>query len=79
MNTKTGITFSIATIAAVTTLSGPLVANQQVQAFPFGNFVQNVDSFELQPIIQGGVLQAVCVQNIMSAQQIVTNPNTISG
>ncbi|MFZ0220481.1 MAG: hypothetical protein WAM42_02145 [Candidatus Nitrosopolaris sp.] len=32
------ITFSIPAIAAVTVLfaSGPLVANQQVQAFPFG-------------------------------------------
>ena len=38
MKTKTGITFSIVAIAAVTVLfaSGPLVANQQVQAFPFG-------------------------------------------
>ena len=38
MNTKIGITFSIVAIAAVTTLfaSGPLVANQQVQAFPLG-------------------------------------------
>jgi hypothetical protein len=42
-----------------------------------GHNVQNVVSFELQPIIQGGVLQAVCVQNITPAQQIVTNPNTI--
>src|SRR5215472_5003368 len=40
MNSKTGITFSIVAIAAVTTLfaSGPLVTNQQVQAFPFGGF-----------------------------------------
>jgi hypothetical protein len=37
MNSKTGIAFSIAAIAAVIVLfaSGPLAANQ-VQAFPFG-------------------------------------------
>lgn len=38
MNSKRGIAFSIAAIAAATVLfaSAPLVANQQVQAFPFG-------------------------------------------
>jgi hypothetical protein len=38
MNSKTGIAFSIAAIAAVTVLfsSGPLVANQQAQAFVGG-------------------------------------------
>ena len=37
MNSKRGITFSIAAIAAAIVLfaSAPLVANQQVQAFPF--------------------------------------------
>jgi hypothetical protein len=44
-----------------------------------GHHVQNVVSFVLQPITQGGILQAVCVTNISPAQQIVTNPNTISG
>jgi hypothetical protein len=43
-----------------------------------GHNVQNVISFVLQPIITGGVLQAVCVTNPMNAHQIVTNPNTIS-
>jgi hypothetical protein len=39
MNSKTGIAFSIAAIAAVIVLfaSGPLAANQ-AQAFPFGGF-----------------------------------------
>jgi len=43
-----------------------------------GHNVQDVVSFKLQPIIKGGVLQAVCVEDIAHAQQIVTNPNTIS-
>ena len=40
MNSKRGIAFSIAAIAAVTVIfaSGPLVANQQAQALPFGGF-----------------------------------------
>jgi hypothetical protein len=38
MNSKRGITFSIAAIAAVTVLvvSVPLVSSQQAQVFPFG-------------------------------------------
>jgi hypothetical protein len=43
-----------------------------------GHNVQNVVSFVLQPIMQNNVLH-VCVTNISPAQQIVTNPNTISG
>src|SRR5215467_3140270 len=43
-----------------------------------GHNVQDVVSFKLQPVIKGGVLQAVCVEDIAHAQQIVTNPNTIS-
>jgi hypothetical protein len=45
-----------------------------------GHNVQNVVSFELVPHFntQTGALQAICVTHPMNAQQIVTNPNTIS-
>jgi hypothetical protein len=45
-----------------------------------GHNVQIVVSFVLVPHFSNtGALQAVCVTNISPAQQIVTNPNTISG
>jgi len=41
MNSKTGIAFSTTAIAAVIVLfaSGPIVANQQAQAFGFAGFL----------------------------------------
>jgi hypothetical protein len=45
-----------------------------------GHNVQNVISFVLVPHFSTtGALEAVCVTSPMSAQQIITNPNTISG
>jgi hypothetical protein len=42
-----------------------------------GHNVQDVVSFRLMPMTSGGSIQAVCVDVVAHAHQIITNPNTI--